>query len=69
MIAVTTRYVKIRVGTKQGIFEVAIQSKNRSSITSFRKSEAIEACPEALMEIQRSALRTGFLLPMVVGMT
>jgi hypothetical protein len=69
MIAVTTRYVKIRVWNKQGVFKVAIQGKNRSLITSFRKSESIEACPEALQEIQRSALRTGFLLPMVVGMT
>jgi len=38
-------------------------------LTLFPKGEAIEACPEALKEIQRSALQAGFLLPMVVGMT
>jgi hypothetical protein len=52
-----------------GSFQSSDSGQNRSLLTSFRKSEAIEAGPEALKEIQRSALLAGFLLPMVVAMT
>jgi hypothetical protein len=37
-------------------------------LTSSRRSEVIEACPEALKEIQRNAFWTGFLLPAAAGL-